>query len=147
MSLYESDDDRKNQRGVADILESRYGIKLHDAGRLSQFDFVIYKGPNIVCLVEIKCRGAEYTSGRIDELGGYMVDVGKIMLAARWHLLGISYLLAVRLADGVFVFSVKASQPWPKSFSVGWGGRSDRGDAADSDLCCFIPMADFKRIA
>jgi hypothetical protein len=93
----------------------------------------------VVAFIEIKVR--KYSSAKIDEMGGYMISLSKIVAAKQFAMAaGIRSILAVSLTDGIYYF------PIDKKFTtddLAIKGRTDRGDWEDVEPCVLIPMNEF----
>jgi len=131
---YESASDLENEAKVAELLCDRWGCQSRKNPDRYRFDFAFMRGNALSALVEIKCR--QNASADFKE---YMVAADKVLASRQWAGTGVKCLLVVRWSD--VVGFVSCDDP---SIRFGFGGRTDRGDAADMEPMAFIPVASFK---
>lgn len=142
--IYETEDDLIREKEVAKQLKNILGISLIKMRSLYEIDFCSIHNNFITGVVEIRCRN--YSSTQIDSMGGYLIATQKMFGARKWLGMGIPFLLAVSLTDGLFTYVINPDDPFPK-FKMKIGGRTDRGDSQDMEPCCLIPMNHFQQVA
>jgi hypothetical protein len=139
--IYETTEDLKNERDVADYLSSIWGCEFVKLKISYGLDFAVVKGNEVVSVAEVKCRN--YTSDQIDRLGGLMLSASKAHRAGEWmNRHEIQFLLIAKLKDGLFISAIEDWSP----YDVKIAGRTDRGDWQDVEPCCMIPMSEFKKM-
>ena len=141
---YETEHDREREAEVGRYLSSAWDCQLFKLKPYYGMDFAVFVGGIMRGVMEIKCRN--YTSEALAGLGGLILSAHKWQTASHWHSVHrMSFALAVRLADGLFVFDVPAETEWPV-YRVTLAGRTDRGDDQDIEPCVMLPMSAFTRI-
>jgi hypothetical protein len=136
---YETDENLRSEIAVKEILERNWNCDLIKLPTQYRFDYVAERDGKVVAFIEIKVR--KYSSAKIDEMGGYMISLSKIVAAKQFAMAaGIRSILAVSLTDGIYYF------PIDKKFTtddLAIKGRTDRGDWEDVEPCVLIPMNEF----
>lgn len=139
--MYETPEDLKNEKDVANYLSGLYGCDFVKLKISYGLDFAIVKNSLMVATAEIKCRN--YTSAQIDNWGGLMLSATKAHRAHEWFLVHrIPFLLIAKLKDGIFVANIG---DWG-AYRIEMTGRTDRNDWQDIEPCCIIPMNNFDRV-
>ncbi|MDI3491999.1 MAG: hypothetical protein PWP11_3276 [Thauera sp.] len=132
---YETDEDLRNEREVAAVIERHYrltAIKLPDHSRA---DFLMHRDGVAKSVIEIKCRNV--SSAKYETL---LLSKGKYCALLDWTNRGFKAAIVVRWTDVIGVC------PIPVKHSLGTGGRTDRGDALDIESVVHIPIDCFALI-
>jgi hypothetical protein len=139
---YETDANLRSEIAVKEILEKNWNCELTKLPTQYRFDYVAERNGKVVAFIEIKVR--KYSYNRIDEMGGYMISLSKIVAAKQFAMAaGIRSILAVSMFEGVYYF------PIDKQFvtsDLAIKGRTDRGDWEDVEPCVLIPMNEFFKL-
>ena len=141
---YQTQKDLENEAEVIGQLAEHYKSESTKLKDYFPLDYAFVRDKRIVSLAEVKCRN--YSSSQIDSFGGLIISAHKMLYAKQYHdAFLLPFVLALRLIDGIFVFVVKAVDPFPK-FPLVVGGRTDRNDPQDIEPCCLISMDHFKKL-
>lgn len=136
---YESDEDRKNERALADFLESLWSCRFDKLPKSYILDFAAVRGGEVVSWHEIKCRKTVPQT----RFPTYIVALKKIVAAREYaEATGLPSFLTVEWSDSVGTVEISGST----IFSVAMGGRRDRGDSADIEPLTHIPINAFRII-
>ena len=110
---YETEHDREREAEVGRYLSSAWDCQLFKLKPYYGMDFAVFVGGIMRGVMEIKCRN--YTSEALAGMGGLILSAHKWQTASHWHSVHrMSFALAVRLADGLFVFDVPAANNSPR---------------------------------
>lgn len=135
--IYETDYDRQRESSVSAYVSEKYRCTFKKSEDLTPFDgiFVDRNGQDFA-VVEIKVR-----NNRSDKYPTYMISAAKVdAILSYADNMGLFPMLLVRFTDGVFI--TKLSDRYLKSL----GGRQDRNDPSDIEICVYIPMEKFKAL-
>jgi len=139
--LYESNTDLNNEQYVAQKIGSAWGCEFKKMPIRYHLDFVLTKGDKAVAFCEVKSRN--YTMQRIDEMGGYLMSIGKWSAAKNLsEASGLPFILVARTLDGIWYTVVKDFKP----DDVLVRGRTDRNDWQDIEPCVLLKCERFKRL-
>lgn len=137
--IYETDADREHEnevlRAVLSLTANFFFVK---APELSCYDFEIYvtDTKKLYALGEIKVR-----NNSSQKYPDYMISRAKLLNCLdEADSLGVHVSLFVRFTDGLFCTKVKPDLPYPSRLA----GRYDRQDSRDTEMCVFIPIAEFE---
>lgn len=140
--LYESNTDLNNEQYVAQKIGTAWGCEFKKMPIRYHLDFVLTKGDKAVAFCEVKSRN--YTMQRIDEMGGYLMSIGKWSAAKNLsEASGLPFILVARTLDGIWYTVVKDFKP----DDVLVRGRTDRNDWQDIEPCVLLKCERFKRLA
>jgi len=136
--IYESKQDLQNEDGVANALAEKWKCEQKKLGELSHIDRGLYREGRLSAYVEIKCRNNAH-----DKYPDYMIDAHKLG-AGLWvsHYDGLPFFLVIRFTDGIYYHRVTDES----LRTQGVGGRTDRGDPLDVEMCTYIPMERFQKL-
>lgn len=152
---YESDEDRKNEREIADQFERVTGWVLEKIpGEGEQLDFYARdKTGALVAVCEAKARTYDYRT--LDRWGGFDLDWSKWKAAdERCTPLKLPFFLLTRLKDDGYFYAYfphdgehihSVCQP-PPTLTKG-GTKKHGNDPVDIHVQIRIPMINFKRFA
>lgn len=139
--LYESNTDLSNEQYVAQKIGAVWGCEFKKMPIRYHLDFVLTKGDKAVAFCEVKSRN--YTMQRIDEMGGYLMSIGKWSSAKNLsEASGLPFILVARTLDGVWYTVVKEFKP----DDVLVRGRTDRNDWQDIEPCVLLKCDRFKKV-
>jgi len=139
--LYESNTDLNNEQYVAQKIGSAWGCEFKKMPIRYHLDFVLTKGDKAVAFCEVKSRN--YTMQRIDEMGGYLMSIGKWSAAKNLsEASGLPFILVARTLDGIWYTVVKDFKP----DDVLVRGRTDRNDWQDIEPCVLLKCERFKKL-
>ena len=139
--LYESNTDLNNEQYVAQKIGAVWGCEFKKMPIRYHLDFVLTKGDKAVAFCEVKSRN--YTMQRIDEMGGYLMSIGKWSAAKNLsEASGLPFILVARTLDGIWYTVVKDFKP----DDVLVRGRTDRNDWQDIEPCVLLKCERFKRL-
>lgn len=146
--FYESEQDRKNERAVADELLLLWNCDHHHKLSLSYgLDFALIRNGDVRVFVEIKCR-PDLPFGYGD---GYYISMLKVMSAFALRITtGLRTFLVIRPEDNQLYWCdferdmVCDSIYTPQRVLI--HGRKDRNDPGDYEPCAVIPWNEFIKI-
>jgi hypothetical protein len=144
--IYERPDNILTQWNVAFRLLTLKGAgwSLKMTEPLTAHDAVLEAVRQPARLYEVKVRKVAFMGSYI-ERGGYMIakqKLDRIVLNARDA--GAHFGVAVDCPDGLWVTTLSRMPP---DATVATGGRWDRGDPMDVELCYFLPARYFRRVS
>jgi len=127
--MYETDADRVKEHALAEAFAT-HGYDFYKLPLQYRLDFLVLKGDKPKAFVEVKhrtCHMLKYPTA--------MVSLSKVLQARllTQHTGLPSYLLNV-YTDNIVRFDFAGD------YELGKGGRSDRGDAQDADVCAYFPV-------
>lgn len=133
--IYETDDNRKKERTVADKIEKALGYTLRKLPIRYGLDYAAFQNDRLAKWFEIKGR----TNPR-DQYPTYMISLGKF-LAARslFDATGVGAALVVQWTDSAGLYNIRNGH----ALDVRMGGRTDRGDRQDIEPTVHINVGDF----
>lgn len=129
---YETAADLTNEQHVVGVMDGLgYGLeKLPIQYRL---DFAIFKDGDCLGFAEVKTRTFE-----MNKYPTVMISLSKVVAAkAITETTGLPCYLIVKYTD------VIARLDFASSHQLRMGGRADRGDPQDRDICAFYPITRF----
>jgi len=127
--MYETEADRKKEQALAETF-AQHGYDFYKLPIQYRLDFAVFKDGEARAFVEVKHRNV-----RLLQYDTAMISLSKV-LQARWltQNTGLpAYLLNVYI-DCIARFDFAGD------FKLGKGGRFDRGDSQDADLCAYFPI-------
>jgi len=137
---YETVDDRQRQREVISYLSAATGTTAVETPPLTHWDYEMVRDGRVLALVEVKVRKCSRTT-----YPTFMVSEGKATTLR-------DQAIAAGCAGGFLVNWIDAAG-WlridtlaPDGWSVGSGGRFDRGDAMDVERVVRFPIDGFRFI-
>lgn len=131
--LYESPTDLANELDVAGVLAARWKVSPHKLPISYGVDFGLFRDGAPVAWAEIKCR----TNAR-DRYATYCIALGKAQAGLTLsRVTGRPFAIVVRWTDCLGYLIVKSIE------DIRWGGRRDRGDAADLEPMAHWPTESF----
>jgi len=127
--MYETETDRRKEQALADAF-ARHGYDFYKLPIQYRLDFVVFKDNKAKAFIEVKHRNV-----RLLQYDTAMVSLSKVIQARMLtqHTGLPAYLLNV-YKDNI------ARIDFANDYEIGKGGRSDRGDAQDADICAYFPI-------
>lgn len=134
--IYENSATLADEQAVIRLVSERWRCSFHKLGRDWRADYLLCKDGLGKAVVEVKCR----TNERL-RYPTYAISARKIesMLTQAQHL-KLDPLLIVRWTDVIGWHRIEGG------YDIKIGGRRDRGDGADIEPMCHIPVGDFRLI-
>jgi len=139
--LYETENDKARERGIANVVEKRWGLELKKLPISQRLDYACLRRGVVVGLIEIKYR--KFTWGDYPDV---MLSASKIKFASEmFNAFGIRSSFVV--CDQTHVVKQTPIVESNCSFKLAFGGRTlDARDDQDSELIVNIPNGYFKTI-
>jgi Holliday junction resolvase-like predicted endonuclease len=127
--MYETEADRKKEQALADAFK-QHGYDFYKLPIQYRLDFVVFKDNKAKAFIEVKHRNV-----RLLQYDTAMVSLSKVIQARllTQHTGLPAYLLNVYI-DNIARFDFAGD------YEIGKGGRSDRGDSQDADICAYFPI-------
>ena len=127
--MYETETDRRKEQALADAF-ARHGYDFYKLPIQYRLDFVVFKDNKAKAFIEVKHRNV-----RLLQYDTAMVSLSKVIQARMLtqHTGLPAYLLNV-YKDNI------ARIDFANDYEIGKGGRSDRGDSQDADICAYFPI-------
>ena len=126
---YETAADRAKEQALANAF-AEHGYDFYKLPMQYRLDFVVFKDNKAKAFIEVKHRNV-----RLLQYDTAMVSLSKLIQARllTQHTGLPAYLLNVYM-DNIARFDFAGD------YKLGKGGRSDRGDAQDADICAYFPI-------
>lgn len=126
---YETAADRAKEQALANAF-AEHGYDFYKLPVQYRLDFVVFKDNKAKAFIEVKHRNV-----RLLQYNTAMVSLSKLIQARllTQHTGLPAYLLNVYI-DNIARFDFAGD------YKLGKGGRSDRGDAQDADICAYFPI-------
>ncbi len=126
---YETAADRAKEQALADAF-AEHGYDFYKLPIQYRLDFVVFKDNKAKAFIEVKHRNV-----RLLQYDTAMVSLSKVIQARllTQHTGLPAYMLNVYI-DNIARFDFAGDYKLEK------GGRSDRGDAQDADICAYFPI-------
>ena len=133
---YETQKDLDNEQRVVEML-ALHGYRVEKLPMQYRLDFAIFKGDECVAFGEMKRRYVE--SWKYPTV---MISLSKV-LAGRWltQVTNKPSYLILLYNDKLMRLDLSCD------FDLRMGGRSDRGDAQDRDICAYFPVESLSEIS
>ena len=127
--MYETAADRAKEQALADAFAA-HGYEFYKLPIQYRLDFVVFKGGVAKAFIEVKHRNV-----RLFQYDTAMISLSKVIQARllTQHTGLPAYLLNV-YKDNIARFD------FASDYEIGKGGRSDRGDSQDADICAYFPI-------
>jgi hypothetical protein len=138
---YESPEDLKNERRIADYVENKFGIILRKMPDQYYVDFMAFNtAGEPIGVMEMKRR-----NNPVDQYTTLDLGLKKWNHGSRFfHENALPFSFVVRFNDGVYFYKYQPDDN--KNFLIKWGGRKDRGDRQDEEPMVKIPRRRLKKI-
>lgn len=136
--IYEDKRTQMDEERIAAIVEKKWVGRMIKLPMKNRVDYAFCTDDGILAYVEIKSR-----KNSIKEYPSFMVALDKWMSARRIAEVsnGVPMFFIIEWTEGVYFLRQDAA-----TYKVGIGGRKDRGDAWDQELCVFVPVEQFKQL-
>jgi len=127
--MYETEADRRKEQALADAFAA-HGYDFYKLPIQYRLDFVVFKDNEAKAFIEVKHRNV-----RLLQYDTAMISLSKVIQARllTQHTGLPAYLLNV-YKDNIARFDFAGD------YEIGKGGRSDRGDPQDADICAYFPI-------
>jgi len=136
--LYETAQDRDNEKSISEILEAEFGCQLTKMPMKLGLDFMACRSGSAVAFIEAKRR-----KNKMFDYPTYMISLHKMMAASSLtQCTGLKCFLAVQWADAIGLCEMPA-----ESMDIRLGGTSRRGDPQDMEPMVYFDLSKFKVIA
>ena len=133
--FYESEEDRQNERSLADLVEFKFNCKLTKMSIKYRLDYIAERDGKAVAFFEMRHR-----KNKMMAFPTYMMSLAKIQSAASLtDTTGLPCFLAVQWSDLAGMCKIPSEE-----FSVSVGGSYRRNDPQDIEPMVYIPMSQFK---
>ena len=135
---YETEDDRNNERRLADLVEQLYNCHLTKlAARKYQIDYIAQRDGKAVAFFEMRQR-----KNAMHAYGDYMIALHKSIISkSLTEASGLPCYLVVGWSDVIGMCKLP-----PKNGYIAVGGSVRRNDPQDIEPMTYIPLTDFKVI-
>jgi len=126
---YETDHDIKNERLVADALQN-IGVEVYKLPVQYRLDWLLRRDGQPIGFAEVKARNCD-----LNTYPSVMISLSKVIHAKMLsEATGLPCHLILLYRDAL------AKLDFASDFTVNPGGRSDRGDPQDQDVCAYYPV-------
>jgi Holliday junction resolvase-like predicted endonuclease len=127
--MYETEADRKKEQALADAFK-QHGYDFYKLPIQYRLDFVVFKDNQAKAFIEVKHRNV-----KLFQYDTAMISLSKVIQARllTQHTGLPAYLLNV-YKDNIARFDFAGD------YTLGKGGRFDRGDSQDADICAYFPI-------
>ena len=126
---YETDHDIANERIVADALEN-IGVEVYKLPVQYRLDWLLRRDNQPIGFAEVKARRCD-----LNTYPSVMISLSKVMHAKMLsEATGLPCHLILLYRDAL------AKLDFAADFTVSPGGRSDRNDPQDHDVCAYYPI-------
>lgn len=127
--MYETAADRAKEQALANAF-AEHGYDFYKLPMQYRLDFVVFKDNKAKAFIEVKHRNV-----RLLQYDTAMVSLSKVIQARllTQHTGLPAYLMNVYI-DNIARFDFAGD------YKLGKGGRSDRGDSQDADICAYFPI-------
>jgi hypothetical protein len=134
--IYENAQSLEAEAALARVIEAAFGCVLRKLERKFGLDFVAMRNERGAAFIEAKVR-----TNAMGRYPTYMVSMHKAIYAESiQRVTGLPTLLVVQWTDAI------GYAPLGEQYPISFMGRTDRGDPADVEPVCLIPIEQFKRI-
>ena len=138
---YETQQDLNRERDIASFLEKTWFCEMAKMPVRYHLDYVMKRKGKAVGFCEIKTRN--YTMEAIDNMGGYLLSIGKWSSAKQlYDCSKLPFILVVCTLDAIWY--ARFTEFVPNSVEV--KGRTDRNDWQDVEPCVLLNTKLFIRI-
>ena len=126
---YETDHDIANERLVADALQN-IGVEVYKLPVQYRLDWLLRRDGQPIGFAEVKARKCD-----LNTYPSVMISLSKVIHAKMLsEATGLPCHLILLYRDAL------AKLDFASDFTVNPGGRSDRGDPQDQDVCAYYPV-------
>jgi hypothetical protein len=111
--MYQSEEDGRSERRIADILEAELGFTILTTEKGASIDYMMYRDGVVCGIGECKVRKNMYSYERMFELGDIMLDLSKWKIARFMSKkLMVNFYFVVELTNALLYLEVK----WNRDF-------------------------------
>lgn len=132
---YESKADKDRELQVIQRVGAMTKLEPKRLPEYSEADFAMLKDNRVVGVAEVKVRGRKYPQ--------MFISLHKVQALRDYASLGLAARLVFALPDGVYVQEIGHPEimGW-----IGYAGRTDRGDAQDTEMVVFYDTSGMRRL-
>lgn len=132
---YESKADKDRELQVIQRVGAITKLEPKRLPEYSEADFAMLRDNRVVGVAEVKVRGKRYPQ--------MFISLHKVQALRDYASLGLAARLVFALPDGVFVQEIGHPEimGW-----IGYAGRTDRGDAQDTEMVVFYDTSGMRRL-
>ena len=127
---YETPNDQRKEREVIDVVAAMGNMRADKLKAYSNVDFALVRGEKVWGVCEVKVRNKLYPQ--------MMLSLHKVQALRNYAALGLEARVIYATPEGIY-----SKRIGPKEIDgwIGMGGRTDRGDDSDVEMCVFFgPM-------
>lgn len=137
--MYESGQDRLNEKGVSERLTEAWGVEFHKMPISYYLDYLVTKNGDAVGVAEVKCRKCRH-----DQYPTLMLSLAKWNHGIDYvRKNGVSFLVVASYLDGLWRYLYDPED----DFSIKWGGRTAHTrDNADIEPVIHILASKMKKV-
>lgn len=146
--LYETEQDRKNEIEVAEIICKMWGCNYVKLKPLYEVDFALLRFDDVKGILEVRCRN--YSWEDLNARGGLMISIHKWHAIKKWHTeFPLTVVFALRLTDGIYAMIQREGYAFenPDPFKIKYTGSTHKRDKWDVEPLVLLPMKMFRKIA
>lgn len=138
--LYETEQDRENERRLAEMIEAKYNYKFVKMPIKLSLDYMLTQDGAAKAFMEMRQRRTP-----MHKYSTYMISLYKVMMASQLtQTTGLPCYLAVQWSDKAGICKLP---PHIAPLSVAQGGSMQRGDPQDIEPVVYFDMSCFKELA
>lgn len=132
---YESKADKDRELQVIQRVGTMTKLEPKRLPEYSEADFAMLRDNRVVGVAEVKVRGKRYPQ--------MFISLHKVQALRDYASLGLAARLVFALPDGVYVQEIGHPEimGW-----IGYAGRTDRGDAQDTEMVVFYDTSGMRRL-
>lgn len=132
---YESKDDKDRELAVITRVGAVTKLEPKRLPEYGEANFAMLRGNRVVGVAEVKVRGKRYPQT--------LISMHKVQALRDYAALGLAARLIFALPDGVYVQEITHPEiaGW-----IGYAGRTDRGDAQDTEMVVFYDTHGMRRL-
>lgn len=135
-TLYENEASKQDEERIAALCEREWECKFHKLPIKNRIDFALTTEDGLIAYAEVKKR-----KNSVKTYKTWLISLDKWMHAKliAESSNGVGMLFIVEFDEGIFWFRQDEVV-----YRVGVGGRTDRKDEFDRELCVFVNVDQFK---
>lgn len=138
--LYESNEDLKNEKIIAETISNVFGMKLKKLHKKFAIDFMAFdlNGDNAVAVIEVKRRKNNH-----NKYSSVILSLTKFNRGIEFYQANdLAFIFVVQFDDGIFVYEYSPND----LLMIVFGGRTDRNDEQDFEPVVQIPINKMERL-
>ena len=132
--FYESDEDLRNEKSIADHVASAYDMILKKMHMKMAIDYMAFDSMDTNALAVIEVKRRKISSKKYKTV---ILSLAKFNKGIEFYNSNdLSFIFAVEFNDGIFSYEYSPED----NFMIVFGGRKDRGDSQDIEPVIHIPI-------